>query len=171
MTNIVTYHLPSNQPEFAMKKTFIFFYVHDSNSAVELAKRERVNRHNAYVRDASRWYPAEAENADEIVIMPDVPAHYRKPIEETYSRRVRPFDEYKPPEATERVIEGAMHRDTTSTATAAEQVKVSTPSDVELMTRKELRQYAEAQRIPLDPKMDRRDDLIAAIKGAERVRL
>lgn len=168
MTAIVTYYLPSNQPELAMKQKIIFFYVHDSNAAMELVKRERVNRNVAMPRDASRFMPSDVEPADAVVIMPDVPVHYRKAIEEAYERRIRKFDDYKPPEATERVIEGAMHRDTTSTEVAAdEQVKVATPMDIELMTRKELKQYAETHSIPLDPKLDRRDDLIAAIKTAE----
>lgn len=171
MTAIVTYYLPSNQPEFAMKQKFIFFYVHDANAALKLVKQERVNRNVAMPRDASRFTSSDVEPADVVVIMPDVPAHYRKLIEEAYERRTKSLDDYKPPEATERVIEGAMHRDTTSTAIAAEQVKVSTPTDVDLMTRKELREFAETHNIPLDPKLDRRDDLIAAIKGAERVRL
>lgn len=165
MTVIVTYHL-HQPPEKAMKQRILIYYATDLKPAQELALKERAAKNVGYTRDATRFIPDDVEPCDEVVIMPDVPAHYRRVLEESYMRKIKPAPA---PEATATLIEGAEHRDTSSTASVETPVKVAPASvgELEVMTKKELRDYAQNHGIVLDESLSRRDELIAAISKAQ----
>lgn len=148
-----------------MKTRTIFYYVHDVKAATAMAQKERVKRNVGFTRDASVFVPADAESCEFVVIMPDVPAHYRKRLEEAYAshpptRLIAPadagFDEAEftvedGGDQSTQLIEGVARRDT------------ELPEDFEVMTKKELRDYAQSVGIEVNPKLQKRDDIIAAI--------
>lgn len=182
-STITTYHLPWSKLEEAVKRRVIVYYVHDVDAATARSIRERELHNVGVTRDASVFVPADAELCDEVVVMPEVPAHYRARIEEAYGKKVaRTIAE----PAVEQLISGAERRDTTSDAPTQEPTRVAPPEEyapppppipdgpatfdqLNMLTRKEMREYAEKMKIDVGRPKNRNDLISRIMKGLENI--
>lgn len=86
------YHLATDKPRDAMKHTTLIFYGENSSAqAKELAVAEREAHRHGFTRDAASFL-GEREEADMVVVMPDVKNHHRKRVEQTYPDKIKPIE-------------------------------------------------------------------------------
>lgn len=168
MTDIshTLYHLPHNAPEKAVKRRIIYYYAstEDMEKARVLAKQDREMRNVAFTRDATVFRSVDNESCDTVVIMPDVPPHYRRVVEEVYAGRITKFDPeavglHSPPLLTpDRMVAGS-----TSVGPTASKDPEVLKAELELMSRKELSDYATSHGVTLSRSSLRREDMLREI--------
>jgi len=167
----IDYHL-FNAPEVAVKLRILVYYVHDSAAAKRLAEYERQLKNVAMTRDASKFFEGDAESCDRVYVMPDVVEAYRETLVRAYGDRVvktLPASESYAPKATAPILADLEAKNADKPvpiASIRDEAQGATPIELDLMTKRELREHAAARGIHLDPELVKRDDLLAAIRAA-----
>jgi hypothetical protein len=165
MTAIVTYYLAHLAPEKNVKRRIVYYYASrkDLELAKALALREREARNVAFTRDATTFREVDLEPCEQVVIMPDVTKHHRDVLEDAYRGRINGDIDFEkvalhtPPLLTPDRMEAG--------STSAPPTAQAGPPDLQMMTRTELIDHANARGIKID-KSHRRDDLIKTIEAA-----
>lgn len=158
-----------NTPEVAVKLRILVYYVHDPAAAKRLAEYERQLKNTVMPRDASVFHEADAESCDRVYIMPDVVAVYRETLVRAYGDRVvktLPPSESYAPNVTAPILAALEEQEPLPVASIRDEAQGATPTELDLMTKRELREHAAARGIHLDPALAKRDDLLAAIRAA-----